>query len=88
MTDNPALSVGQPIGYIAPRDGRRLSLGLADPMDGEPSFLGAPLADPRLCNGLTTPTTRTAAEGIVTAGRGQAIGPAWGFAAMLGLCAT
>lgn len=70
---NPALAVRQPIGYAAPPAGRKLALGLADPIDGgEPSFSAVPLADPRLVNTLGTPTTRTAAEGIVTGGQGQA----------------
>jgi hypothetical protein len=74
--DNPALLVRQPIGYQAPAPGRRLALGLADPMDGpQVGALGAPLADPRLVNTLGTPTTRTAAEGQVTSGRGQAPTP-------------
>jgi hypothetical protein len=77
--ENPALLVGQPIGYRPPAPGRRLALGLADPLDGlelGPGTLAAPLADPRLVATLGTPTTRTAAEGIVTAGAGQAPTPA------------
>lgn len=68
----------QPIGYVDPPAGTKLALGqaifLVPPDDAQLGVvaLGAPLADPRLVNNLTTPTTRTAAEGIVTAGRGQA----------------
>ena len=94
-TANPALLVRQPIGYVSPPIGRRLALGLADPLDGQPEPLDAPellaigpLGDqPRLVGTLGTPTTRTRAEGIVTGGRGQAPTAA-SSAALLGLCCT
>ena len=61
-----------PIGYIAPAPGRKLALGLADVMDGQPELFAAGPFPPRLVGTLGTPTTRTAAEGLVTGGRGQA----------------
>jgi hypothetical protein len=78
----------QPIGYIAPAPGRRLALGLADPLDGpELQVIVGPLTEPRLVDTLGAPTLRTRAEGIVTAGRGQAPTPA-SSAPLWGLCAT
>ena len=78
----------QPIGYVEPPPGRRLALGLADVMDGpDPLLIVGPLTAPRLVDTLGTPTTRTAAEGLVTGGRGQAPTPLTAYR-LLGLNAT
>lgn len=84
---NPALLVGQPIGYVAPAPGAKLALGIASQLDAVAAPQSAPLTDPRLCNNLGAPLTRRQDEGFVTRGHGQAATAA-SSARLTGLNAT
>lgn len=83
--DNPALHVRQPIGYVAPLDGRKLVHGLAIHGDDEPparSLSSAALP-------FTTPDPTTGpGSGQIVNGFGQAATPTAGVAPLTGLNCT
>lgn len=89
MSDNPALHVRQPIGYVAPDDGEGLALGLAMPMAHHPPPPPRSLGAAGVVGGAQlSPTPFTGpGSGVIVNGFGQAQFPRL-FAPLLGLLAT
>jgi hypothetical protein len=86
VTDNPALLVRQPIGYVVPDEGEQLTLGLLMPHQPEPPM--CPLSAGVTGGAQLSPQPFTGpGSGVIVTGFGQARTPL-GFAPLIGLNCT